>query len=253
MSLILNQDEIKSLKKCGLILSAALQETIDYLKPGVSGLSLDKVAETAIRRMGATPSFLNYGDSNNPYPATICLSINNEVVHGLPSAEKIIREGDVVSIDIGAKFNGICTDMAKTVIVGKPKNSADSKLIKITQESLNKAISILAPGVTTGDIGYEVQNHVEKNGMNVVKSLVGHGIGRNPHQEPQIPNFGKKRSGFKLLPGLAIAIEPMVNLGAGDVITASDGWTVKTYDGSNSAHFEHTILITKHKPIVITA
>ncbi|OQB06103.1 MAG: Methionine aminopeptidase 1 [bacterium ADurb.Bin212] len=253
MSLILNQDEIKSLKKCGSILSSALQETIDYLKPGVSGLSLDKVAETAIRRMGATPSFLNYGDAKNPYPATICLSINNEVVHGIPSKEKIIREGDVVSIDIGARYNGICTDMAKSVIVGKAKNNSDPKLLKVTQDSLNRAIAILAPGVFTGDIGYEVQSYVEKNGMSVVKSLVGHGIGRNPHQEPQIPNFGKKRTGFKLLPGIAIAIEPMVNAGAGDVITASDGWTVKTYDGSNSAHFEHTILITDKKPIVITA
>lgn len=232
-------------------MSLALKETINSIKPGMTGDVINKVAETAIRRMGAKPTFLNYGHSSNPFPATICLSINNEVVHSVPSKEKVIKDGDIVSVDIGAEYRGICTDMAKTVIVGK-KNNDDQRLLSVTEQSLKKAISILRPGIRTGDIGYTIQNFVEKHNMNVVKTLVGHGIGRKPHQEPQIPNFGIKGTGFKLLPGMAIAIEPMVNMGSGEVITDSDGWGVRTLDGSNSAHFEHTILITEKKALVVT-
>lgn len=249
---LLTPQEIDNIKKCGKILSTALNEVISSVKPGINGQTLDKIAEKSIRRMGSKPSFLNYPGDKHPFPATICFSLNDEVVHGIPTKEKIIREGDIVSIDIGAEYNGVCTDMAKTVIAGRVKNPTHAKLLSITEESLYKAINILSNKTRIGDIGYTIENYVNKNGMSVVKVLVGHGIGKKPHQEPQIPNYGKKGTGLLLQSGMAIAIEPMVNLGREEVITGDDDWTVKTLDHSMSAHFEHTILITDKKPIIIT-
>ena len=248
----LKSGQIEHLKVCGKILKIALLEVLDAIKPGINGLALDKIAEKAIRKQGARPSFLNYGEDSNPFPATICLSINDEVVHGVPLKEKIIRDGDLVSVDIGAEFHGIYTDTSATVVAGETKSNIDKKLLKVTKEALSLGINAAVAGAYTGDIGAVIQNHVEKNGFNVVKALVGHGIGTAPHQDPQVPNFGKRGTGVLLEPNMAIAIEPMVNIGTGDVKTSSDGWTVKTYDGARSAHFEHTILITQAKPVIIT-
>ena len=249
---ILNESDIKSIKICGKILSSTMDELSKMIKPGLSGVSLDKAAEKSIRRQGARPSFLGYGDKNNPFPSTICLSINNEIVHGIPKSDKIIREGDIVSIDIGAEYKGLFTDMAKTFIAGKHKNLNDIKLLKVTSESLEKAISCSVVGGHIGDIGHAVQSFVESNGFSVVKMLVGHGIGHKPHQDPQVPNFGRSGTGPTLIENMAIAVEPMVNMGGSDVLSDNDGWTVKTFDGSNSCHFEHTILITQDGPKVIT-
>lgn len=251
MRLVLTPEEIKNLKICGKILSSAMAEVLVAVKPGINAKTLDKIAEQSIRRQGAKPSFLNYGGDDNPFPATLCVSINDEVVHGLPREDKVIRNGDIVSLDLGAKYGGVCTDMAKSVIAGTAKQS-DLKLLRITEESLYLGISVATAGAKTGDIGEKIQRFVESHDYSVVKALVGHGIGIEPHQDPQIPNFGKRGSGETLLENMAIAIEPMVNAGTGDVRSASDGWTVKTYDGKRSAHFEHTILITKGKACILT-
>ncbi len=257
MRLVLNHDEIKNLIICGKILSLAIAEVIKNIKPGINAATLDKIAETYLRKNGARPSFLNYGSSDNSFPASICLSINNEVVHGIPSKNKIIKHGDIVSVDIGAEYMGVYTDMAKTILVDEPKNALLNKekikLIQVTYRSLEIGIQSVKAGVATGDIGYTIQNYVEENGFSVVKALVGHGIGLSAHQDPQIPNFGTMGTGFKLKENMAIAIEPMVNAGTSDVITSDDGWTVKTHDGSLSAHFEHTILVKNKKSIIITA
>lgn len=253
MNIILNDKEIELLKICGKILSKSLDEVIRSIKPGITGDTLDRIAEESIRMQGATPSFLNYGDDDNPFPSTICLSINNEIVHGIPLKSKVLCEGDIVSIDIGAEYKGIFTDMAKTVIAGKAKSPEDIKLIKTTSESLERGIKKAIKGNYTGDIGYEIQRFVESNGFSVVKTLVGHGIGHRPHQDPQVPNFGYPNKGFCLINNIAIAIEPMVNIGSSDVIVDKDGWTVKTFDGTKSAHFEHTVLITNKNPIVVTS
>jgi len=250
---LLSSQEINSIKKCGKILSTALNEVLLAVKPGINGSTLDKIAEKSLRRMGAIPSFLNYPGDEHPFPATICLSLNDEVVHGIPTKEKVIREGDIVSIDIGAEYEGLCTDMAKTVIAGNIRNPIHTKLLRVTEESLHQAISILSNKTKIGDIGQIIESYVTNHGMSVVRVLVGHGIGKKPHQEPQVPNYGKKGTGISLQSGMAIAIEPMVNLGREEVVTGDDNWTVKTLDHSMSAHFEHTILITDKKPIVVTS
>lgn len=251
MRLTLTEIEIENLKTCGEILANALDKTVRSVKPGISTASLDKIAEQEIRRQGAKPSFLNYGEDNNPFPASLCVSINDEVVHGIPSTERIIREGDIVSLDLGAEYRGIYTDMAKTVIAGKG-SPQDMKLIRITEEALQIGIAAATAGAKTGDIGHKIQKFVESNKYSVVRALVGHGIGLKPHQNPQIPNFGRAGEGDILEPGMAIAIEPMVNMGTYDIRCASDGWTIKTYDGLRSSHAEHTVLITKGKPLIIT-
>ena len=248
----MSADEIENLKFCGKILSSALDEVAANIKPGISGYTLDKIAEGAIRRQGARPSFLNYGDDDNPFPATICLSINDEVVHGIPTKDKIIRDGDLVSVDIGAEYKGVYTDAARSFIAGRG-SAEDHRLLKVTAEALNIGISAAIAGAKTGDIGFKIQRYVESNGFSVVRALVGHGIGLAAHQDPQVPNFGRAGEGDPLQENMAIAIEPMVNVGSYDVRSDRDGWTVKTYDGKRSAHFEHTILITKNKPLVITA
>ena len=249
---ILQQDDINSMEKCGKILAATMDEISRSVKPGISAATVDKIAELSIRKRGGRPSFLGYGDKKNPFPATICFSMNDEIVHGIPLKNKIIRDGDIVSIDIGAEYKGIFTDMAKTFIAGKAKHPNDIKLLKITQESLERGILSAVVNGRTGDIGHTIQSYVEANGFSVVKVLVGHGIGHHPHQDPQIPNFGNHGNGFKLVKNQAIAIEPMVHAGLSDISNDDDGWTIKTFDGSNSAHFEHTILITEVGPKIMT-
>lgn len=251
MRLVLTPSEIKDLKICGKILARALKEVASAVKPGISTATLDKIAEEAVRRQGARPSFLNYGESDNPFPASLCVSVNDEVVHGIPSKDKVVRDGDIVSLDLGAEYNGVFTDAATSTIAGKARPE-DIRLLKITEEALHLGLNAAYAGAKTGDIGHKIQRYVESNGLYVVKALVGHGIGLAPHQDPQVPNFGRAGEGDILVPDMAIAIEPMVNVGTTDVRCAQDGWTVKTYDGKRSAHFEHTVLITQGKPLIIT-
>lgn len=249
----LSNSDIENLTICGKILKKAMQEAKKSIKPGMSASVIDQIAEKTLRKNGASPSFLNYKSHNsNPFPNSICLSINNEVVHGVPDKNKIICEGDVVGLDLGAEFKGLYTDMAETIIVGKSKNKKDERLVSVAKEALEEGIREAKVGKTTGDIGYRIQKYVESRGFNVVRALVGHGIGKAPHLDPQIPNFGKMREGIRLEDKTAIAIEPMVVSGTNQVTTSKDGWTVVTRDGSNSAHFEHTILINKKKPEIIT-
>ncbi len=252
MSNILSKKEIKDIKVCGKILKDSLNEVKNAVKPGVSTLELDKIAEDAIVRQGAVPSFKDYevkGSGN--FPFTTCVSINDEVVHGLPS-KRIINNGDVVSLDLGAIYNGVCTDMAITLPVGDVSESA-LKLISVTRECLNLGINEAKAGKYIGDIGNAVQTHAERNKFGVVRDLVGHGIGTEPHMQPSIPNFGKKGAGAKIIEGMALAIEPMLTEGNYEVKVGMDGWTVLTRDGSIAAHFEHTIVIVEGKPIVVTA
>lgn len=247
----LSEEEIALLRKSGEILRNALNEVVLSIKPGISSVSLDQIAESSIRKQGGVPSFKNYGDER-PFPAALCVSINDEIVHGIPSATKVVREGDIVSVDLGVNYRGMNTDMAKSVIAGKPQNKTDVKLLKVTEAALLAGIAEAHAGKTTGDVGYAVQKVAEKDGFNVVRALVGHGVGKEVHSDPQVPNFGQKGEGTVLVAGIAIAIEPMVVIGKYDIKTSSDGWSVYTIDGERSAHFEHTILIGEKKSEIIT-
>jgi len=218
----------------------------ELVEPGITTFELDKKAEEFIKSKGAKPGFKGlYG-----FPATLCVSINDEVVHGIPKNRKL-EDGDIIGIDCGTYMNGFYGDHAKSFTVGK----VDSKvieLLKVTKESLYLGIEQAIPGNNIGDIGFAIQNHVEKYNYGIVKDLVGHGIGEKLHEEPQIPNYGKKGRGAKIKAGMCFAIEPMINLGTDQVYTKSDSWTVCTKDGRPSAHFEHTITVTNDKPIILT-
>lgn len=251
MSNVLNGKEIENLKVSGKILKDSLNEVKNAIKPGISTLELDKIAEDAIVRQGAIPSFKDYEvKGSGSFPASLCISVNDEVVHGLPT-ERVIKDGDVVSLDLGAIYNGMCTDMAVTVAVGEVDTNI-KKLISVTRDSLNLGISEAKAGNFIGDIGNAVQTYAEKNKFGVVRDLVGHGIGVEPHMQPSIPNFGKKGSGAEIVEGMALAIEPMLTEGNYNVKVGRDGWTVLTRDGSIAAHFEHTIVIVGGKPLVVT-
>lgn len=240
--------EIEVMAEGGRILATALEHTRAAVRPGISTGELDAIAEEYIRRHeGALPAFKGlYG-----FPATLCTSVNNEIVHGIPSRSRVLKEGDIVSIDIGVKYKGYYTDMAATVPVGEV-DARTAKLLEVTAKSLEVGIAAAQPGNHIGDIGAAVQRVVEAAGFSVVRTLVGHGIGTEPHEEPQVPNHGKPRSGKTLVPGLCIAIEPMVNVGGPATRTLGDKWTVVTQDGSRSAHFEHTVAITADGPRVLT-
>ena len=249
----LDQEQVDTIIECGKILNSSLKKVVESVKPGISTLELDSIAEKYIRDCGAVPAFKNYHvDGVGTYPATLCVSINDEIVHGIPNKNRIIENGDIVSLDIGAGLNGIYTDMATTVAVGDVSKEIQ-QLLKVTEECLYIGIDQALPGRTTGDIGYAIQKHAESYGFGVVRSLVGHGIGTEPHCEPQVPNYGRMNSGHKLKLGEAIAIEPMITLGDWHIKTSRDQWTISTADGSISAHFEHTVVITKDGPLVVTA
>lgn len=233
----------------GKILAAAVEHLRAAVRPGVSTGELDQVAEDFIRSHdGATPAFKGlYG-----FPGSICTSINSEIVHGIPSRRRVLRAGDVVSIDVGVGYRGFFTDSAVTVPVGEIDAETD-RLLKVTQEALAAGIAVARPGNHVGDIGAAVQTVVERAGFSIVRDLVGHGIGTEFHEEPQVPNYGKPKRREKLVPGLTIAIEPMVNAGGPATKTLSDRWTIVTVDGSPSAHFEHTVAITAEGPRILTA
>jgi methionyl aminopeptidase len=251
--IIKTKEEIEILREGGKILAQTLHKVKEKVKPGVSTYELDKYAEKLIRSGGDVPSFLNYrpDGADLPYPASLCVSVNDEVVHGIPSKNKILKEGDIVSIDLGLKHKGLFTDMAITVPVGKISDGS-KRLIETTEEALMVGISAAQGGNTTGDIGYAIESFVRPHRLGIVDILSGHGVGKKIHEDPYIPNFGKRGSGPKLVPGMVIAIEPMLNNGTKNVVFDDDGYTVRTADGKKSAHFEHTILITEGEPEILT-
>ena len=240
--------EIEVMAEGGRILGATLAMLEREVRPGMSTADLDALAEQFIRSHdGAVPAFKGlYG-----FPGSVCTSINNEIVHGIPSRKRVLRDGDIVSIDVGVGYRGYFTDSAITVPVGQVDAEAE-RLLSVTQSSLAAGIAAARPGAHIGDIGAAVQAVVERAGFSVVRDLVGHGIGAEFHEEPQVPNYGKPKRGVKLVPGLTLAIEPMVNAGGPATRTLPDKWTIVTVDGSRSAHFEHTIAVTENGPRVLT-
>ncbi|OGI86439.1 type I methionyl aminopeptidase [Candidatus Nomurabacteria bacterium RIFCSPLOWO2_01_FULL_39_17] len=246
-------EEIKILREGGRRLATVLYKIRDMVAPGVSTKELDTYAEKLIRKMGDTPAFLNYrpAGARNPFPATLCTSVNEEVVHGIPNANKILKEGDIISIDLGLQHKGLFTDMALTVPVGAVSNSS-LKLLKVTEQALQTGINAICAGARVGDISYAIESFVRPHRYGIVEVLSGHGVGRAIHEDPYIPNFGQKGKGEKLVAGMVIAIEPMLNNGTKNVILAKDGYTYRTADGKKSAHFEHTVLITEDGAEILT-
>ena len=247
MIIFKSEREIQHMREAGRIVALALRAVREAVAPGVTTKDLDEVAREVITSHGAIPSFKGY----HGYPGNICTSVNEEVVHGIPGSRKL-QEGDIVSVDCGATYNGFVGDSAVTIPVGKI-DPVSEQLLRVTEESLYKGIAAAIVGNRLSDISHAVQVHVEAVGFSVVRDYVGHGIGRNMHEEPQIPNFGAPGRGPLLKPGMVLAIEPMVNVGTYKVRTLKDGWTVLTADGKRSAHFEHTIAITPDGPKLLTA
>lgn len=239
--------ELSLMREACRISAGALRIAGEAVQPGVSTSEIDRLAYEYIVKNGAQPNFLHY----NGYPATACISINNRVIHGIPAKNTVIKEGDIVSIDLGAKINGFNGDNAATFAAGKISAEAQA-LLEATKASLYEGISAAKAGNRLGDIGSAVQKYVEARGYSVVRDFVGHGIGTKLHEDPSVPNFGTPGRGVRLLPGMTLAIEPMVNLGSPEVKTLSDGWTVVTRDGKLSAHFEHTVAITNDGAVILT-
>jgi len=247
MIVLKNGRELKIMKEACRISAGALQIAGKAVEPGVTTAEIDRLAEEYIRSQGGVPNFKNY----EGYPATACISINNEVIHGIPSAKRKLKAGDIVSIDLGAKFEGYHGDNAATFACGDISPEA-KRLMDTTRESLYEGIAAAVSGGRIGDIGYAVQSYVEARGYSVVRQFVGHGIGTHLHEAPEVPNFGTAGRGIRLMPGMTLAIEPMINAGKSDVSIQPDGWTVLTKDGSLSAHFEHTVVITAEGPKIMT-
>ena len=240
MVVLKTRREIELMREAGRIAATALKVAGEAVRPGVSTLEIDTIARKYIESQGARPNFLGlYG-----FPATACISINNEVIHGIPSKDRILKEGDIVSIDLGAEKNGYHGDNAATFAVGEISNEA-KRLIDTTRESLYVGLKQAVAGNRIGDISNAVQVYCEERGYGVVRDFVGHGIGKELHEDPSVPNFGTPGRGVRLLPGMTIAVEPMINQGTWEVNQLSDGWTIVTKDGKLAAHFEHTIAITK--------
>ena len=240
--------ELERMREAGRLVGEVLTELAAMVAPGVTTADLDVAAEKRILAAGAVPAFKGY----HGYPATICASINEEVIHGIPSGRRILMAGDVVSIDVGASLDGYFGDSAVTLPVGRVTEEA-ATLLLATEESLYKAIECVRPGGRISDIGHAVQQHVEAFGFSVVREFVGHGIGQKMHEEPQVPNYGDAGRGPRLAEGMVLAIEPMVNAGKASVKVLADGWTAVTRDGSLSAHFEHTVAVTAGEPWILTA
>ncbi|MDR2936611.1 MAG: type I methionyl aminopeptidase [Rikenellaceae bacterium] len=240
-------EEIELLRENNLLVSKTLGELAKHIRPGVSTLELDKVAEDYIRSHGAVPGFLGY----NGFPNTLCVSINEEVVHGIPSAKRILREGDIVSIDCGTRMRGFYGDSAFTFAVGEVAPEV-KKLLEVTRQALLLGVAQARVGNRIGDIAHAVQSYTETNGFSIVRELVGHGLGRQMHEEPEVANYGARGRGPLIREGLVICIEPMVNLGGRAVVFEKDGWTVRTKDRKPSAHFEYAIAVTPQGPDVLT-
>ena len=248
MIIVKNSEQIALMKKAGVITAEALLVAKELIKPGISTKEIDTKIRRFIEKCGATPSFLGYGG----FPASACISVNNQVIHGIPSDGIILSEGDIVKIDVGARFRGYNGDSARTYAVGKVSDEA-LRLISVTERSFYEAMKFAKAGCRIGDIGFAVENFVISNGFSVVKDFVGHGVGAELHEDPQIPNFGRAGRGARIYAGMTLAIEPMVNVGTSDVRVGKDGWTVTTLDGKLSAHYENTVLVTDSEPEILTA
>jgi len=236
------------MRRAGQVVREVLELLRSHVKPGATTLDLEKVAADRLAELGVKAAFKGY----HGYPCVLCASVNSEVVHGIPSAKRVLKEGDIVSLDFGAFVDGYCGDAAITVPVGEKIDPETTRLLKVTEESLQAAIKVVRPGATLGDVGAAVQGVVEAEGFSVVRDFVGHGIGVHMHEDPQVPNFGQAGRGMKLRAGMVIAIEPMVNAGKPDVVVLDDGWTTVTADGSMSAHFEHSVAVTANGARVLT-
>ena len=242
-----NPQQIKDMMEAGRITGEALLVARENIREGISTLELDRIIKNYIERQGAKPSFLGYGG----FPGSACISINDEVIHGIPSKNKILQEGDIVKVDVGAYFKGFHGDAARTIPVGKISDEA-KKLIEVTRESFFCGIEKLQVGNRLGDVGYAINAHAVANGFTTVKKFIGHGIGHALHESPDVPNYGTEGRGTRLCAGMVLAIEPMINAGCEDVNVLPDGWTVKTYDGKLSAHYENTVALTSEGVIVMT-
>jgi len=247
MITIKSAKQVEKMRASAKITKEALELLEKHIKPGVTTAQLDKIAYDFIISKGAKPNFLNY----NGFPGSICASLNDEVVHGIPNKKVVLKEGDIISIDMGAVLDGWHSDAARTFGVGKISDEAQ-RLIDVTRESFFEGIKYLKHGAKLGDVSSAIQNYVEKNGYSVVRDLVGHGIGQSLHEDPSVPNFGSAGRGVKLAAGMTLAIEPMVNAGTHKVAVLDDDWTVVTYDGNLSAHYENTVLITKDGYEILT-
>lgn len=247
---IKTQSEIDTIAEGGKLLRGILHATSKLTRPGATTKELSDFADSEIRKIGGRPSFIGYGDRDNPFPAALCTSVNDVVVHGIPG-KVLLEEGDIVGLDIGMDYKGFYTDTAITIPVGKVADSAQ-KLIDVTRKSLELGIAAAIVGNRAGDIGHAVQTYAEQNGFSVVRDLVGHGVGYEVHEDPQIPNYGRPGTGAKLVEGMVIAIEPMLCAGSYHIFFDDDGWTIRTEDGGLSAHFEHTVAITKNGPRLLT-
>ena len=247
MIIVKNSEQIILMKKAGVITAEALLVARDLIRPGISTKEIDTKIRRYIEKCGATPSFLGYGG----FPGSACISINDEVIHGIPSEKVILKEGDIVKIDVGARYRGYNGDSARTYPVGKVSDEA-LKLISVTEGSFFEAMKFAKAGNRIGDMGFAVENFVISNGFSVVRDYVGHGVGAELHEEPEIPNFGRAGRGARLYSGMTLAVEPMVNAGDAGVKVKKDGWTVVTLDGKLSAHYENSVLITDSDPIILT-
>lgn len=250
---IKTEQEINILREGGKKLASVLNAVAKKAVPGVATIELDELAEKMIKEFGGKPSFKNYktGDDRVLYPASLCVSINNEIVHGIPSKNRILKEGDIVSLDAGMEYRGMFTDTAITVPVGKVSAKA-AKIIEACKKSLSKGIKTIKNGSYVGDIGYAIEQHAEGEGFGIVRNLVGHGVGHKVHEEPEVPNFGSKKTLTKLKTGMVLAIEPMITEGSMETILADDDWTWETKDGKLSAHFEHTVVVTDKGAEILT-
>ena len=244
---IKNSEQLKLMRLAGRITAEALAVAEEAIRPGMTTKELDNKIKRYIEKCGATPTFLGY----NGFPGSACISINDEVIHGIPSDKIIIKEGDIVKVDVGARFRGYNGDSARTFAVGKVSDEA-LRLISVTEQSFYEAMKVAKPGYRIGDIGHAVESFVISNGFSVVKEYTGHGVGAELHEEPEIPNYGREGRGARLYPGMTLAIEPMVNAGTDKVKVRRDGWTVTTADGKLSAHYENSIAITDSDPVILT-
>ena len=247
MIIVKNSEQLALMRQAGRITAEALLVAKEEIRPGMTTGELDTKIRRFIEKCGATPTFLGYGG----FPGSACISINNEVIHGIPSNKVIISEGDIVKVDVGARFRGYNGDSARTFAVGKVSDEA-LRLISVTEQSFYEAMKVAKAGNRIGDIGHAVEDFVISNGFSVVKTYTGHGVGAELHEDPEIPNFGRAGRGARLYPGMTLAIEPMVNAGVEDVRVLRDGWTVVTLDGKLSAHYENSVLITDTCPILLT-
>ncbi len=248
-----SRNEIERMRRAGEVVRELLEAVRPLVKPGATTMDLEAAADAKVRQLRVMPAFKGYrGSANVPYPCVLCTSINDEVVHGIPSKRRVLREGDIVSIDTGVIVDGFYGDTATTIAVGTKLDERTAKLLATTEDSLKIGIEAVKKGGTLGDVGAAVQQRVERDGFSIVREFVGHGIGTSLHEDPQVPNYGRRGRGMKVREGMVFCIEPMVNAGKPKVQVLNDGWTAVTVDGSRSAHFEHTIAVTANGIEILT-